>query len=45
MEPGTLAGIAGIVIVAYYLFWRFPILRHIFRRYARILRHRRPTKS
>jgi hypothetical protein len=44
MEPDTLAGIAGIVIVAYYLLWRFSILRGIFRRYRHILGHRRFTK-
>jgi hypothetical protein len=45
MEPGTLAGIAGIVIVAYYLFWRFAIFRGIFRRYRHFLQNRRSTKS
>jgi hypothetical protein len=45
MEPNTLAAIAGIVIVAYYLFWRFSIIRGLFRRYRHILRHRRSTKS
>jgi hypothetical protein len=44
MGPDTLGGIAGVVIVAYYLLWRFSIFRHIFRRYGHILRHLRSTK-
>jgi hypothetical protein len=45
MAPDTLAGIVGIVIVAYYLLWRFSIVRHILWRSRQFLRHRRETKS
>jgi hypothetical protein len=45
MAPETLAGIVGIVIVAYYLLWRFTIVRHIFWRARQRLRDLRETKS
>jgi hypothetical protein len=45
MKPETLVGIAGVVIVAYYLLWRVSMFREIFRRSGRILRHLRETKS
>ena len=44
MNPETLGGIVGVVIVAYYLMWRFSMFRYIFRRSGQILRHLTATK-
>jgi hypothetical protein len=45
MNPETLGGIAGAMIVAYYLGWRVSMFRDIFHRCARMLRHLRETES
>jgi hypothetical protein len=45
MKPETLGGIAGLVILAYYLLWRVSMFRGVFRRSASVLRHLRETKS
>ena len=45
MKPETLGGIAGVVIVVYYMLWRVSMLRGILNRSASMLRHLRETKS
>jgi hypothetical protein len=45
MSSSVLGGVAGLVILALYVFWRASMFREIFQRSGRMIKHLRDTGS